>query len=73
MGEEPVEKRVTNVTHQMVEFLGPKAKLNTLLVHHYMQAHGMTFCQAVDYFELRENYHFVVRPEKPSDEGTYYV
>lgn len=51
----------------IVEFTGENGPKNCIMVHHMMHEHGMNFAEAVDYLELRKDYHFVVRQETADD------
>jgi hypothetical protein len=53
---------------QIVEFNNPK---DCIMVHHMMHDHGMKFAEAIDYLELRKDYHFTVRAETASDRDKF--
>jgi hypothetical protein len=50
-------KRVTGY-ETYVEFTGEHAARNAIMVKHQMDAHSMTFAEAIDYLEIRRGYHF---------------
>lgn len=65
MGEKPINK--WGAPH-LVEF--NKAE-DCAMVHHMMHEHSMKFAEAIDYLELRQDYHFTVRAEAPDDKAKF--